>query len=92
MTDHEENANERENLLLKVQARSTIVPEIEEEKKEEHKDCNSTCVSKIIEEEFETEFGWNDHCAAELGEDICKIYIWTKIVSKMDKLNLPMCT
>ena len=47
-------------------------------------------MSKIIEEEFDDEFERNE--SAELGEDICKIYIWTRMVSKMDKLKLPMCT
>ena len=50
----------------------------------------SDSISKIIEEEFDDAFEWNENVEAELGEDICKIYIWTRMVSKMDKLNLPI--
>ena len=40
----------------------------------------TTIEEKIVEEEFEKTMKWEGVQSVELGEDICKLYIWTKLI------------
>ena len=40
----------------------------------------TTIDEKIVEEEFEKTMKWEGIQSVELGSDICKLYIWTKLI------------